>query len=84
MRRGDTWVPSAGQARWQEGKRGEEQHPWVRQRGPWLKLGNPPSWQRRVKSAGCQGWEARGVCSVQLLRAINRAEAALAVSLHHH
>lgn len=34
MRRGETWVPRAEQGQWQEGKRVEEQHLWVRQRGP--------------------------------------------------
>lgn len=81
MRRGDTWVPRTGQAGREEGRRAT---PLGETEGPWLEPRDPPSWQRRVKSAGCQGWEARGVCSVQLLRAINRAEAALAVSLHHH
>lgn len=65
--------------------RGEKSSPPGETEGPGLELGNPLEQQRRgMKSTGCCWGGARGVCSMQLLRAINRAEASLAVSLHHH
>lgn len=52
--------------------------PWMRQRGQGR--------GETLCSSREGGWESAGggVCSVKLLRAINRAEAALAAPLHHH
>lgn len=56
-------------------RRGEGSRTLGETEGPGLGAGEPSAAaERRVKSAGCQGWGALGVCSMQLLRAINTAD----------
>lgn len=69
----------AGPSWWQEGKRGAGTAPLDEVEEPRPELGTLcNSREGGWESAGC------GVCSMKLLRAIDRAEAALAAPLHHH